>query len=67
MDARQRHLRGTGQVQVVLLQAVEIRLLRRQEAGAVHGALADQDRRQHWQEALPGQAVEDKPVERHLR
>ena len=36
VDAGQRDLGRTGQVQVVVLQVVEIRLLGRQEAGAVH-------------------------------
>ena len=57
VDAGQRDLRGAGQVQVVLFQVVEVGLLGGQEPGAVHGPLADQDRRQHGQEPLAGQLV----------
>ena len=66
VDPGQRDLGGAGQVQVVLLQVVEVGLLGRQEAGAVHGPLAGQDRRQHEQEPLAGQLVDDEPVQRHL-
>ncbi len=66
VDPGQRHLGGPGQVQVVLFEVVEVGLLGGQEAGSVHGGLADQDRWQHRQEPLGGQPVEDEPVERHL-
>ena len=52
VDARERHLRRAGQVQVVPFQVVEVGLLGGQEPGAVHGALAHQHRRQHGHEPL---------------
>ena len=66
VNARQRHLGRSGEVEVVLLQVVEVRLLGRQEAGAVHGLLLHHDRRQHEQEAPRGELVDHVAVQRHL-
>ena len=63
----ERHLRRAGQVEAVaLVEAVQVRLLGGQEAGAVHGLLADEHGRQDELEAARGQPVDREAVEREL-
>ena len=62
----QRDLGRARQVQVVPLDAVDVDLVRRQEAGSVHRLLADEHRRQHGDETLLDESVEREAVERQL-
>src|SRR5688572_12383279 len=62
----QGHLGRAREVELVALDAVEVHLVRGEEAGAVHGLLADEHRRQDGREALRGQPVEREAVERQL-
>ena len=64
MQARERDLGGARQVEVVVRQRVDVRALGGKEAGAGHGLLADEHRRQHRREAVLRQVVERGPVER---
>src|SRR6266508_1723245 len=63
----ERHLRGSGQVEFVALDSVEVDLVRRQEAGSVHRLLEDEDRRQYRRKALADEPVEGEPVQGELR
>ena len=47
VERGERDLGGARQVEAVALDAVEVRLLGRQEARAVHRLLPDEHRRQH--------------------
>ena len=62
----ERDLRGSGEVELVALDPVDVHLVRREEAGAVHGRLADEHRREDGREALLRQPVEGEAVEREL-
>ena len=59
-------LRGAGEVQVVALDAVDVDLVGRQEPGAVHRLLADEDGRQDGDEPARRDPVEREAVERQL-
>ena len=65
VEAGERDLRGPRQVQVVGLERVDVRALGREEPGAVHRLLADEDGRDQRRVAVRGGAVEREPVERH--
>ena len=59
-------LGGPREEQLVALDLVDVHLLGREEAGAVHRLLADEDRRQDGDEALRHEPVEREAVEREL-
>ena len=63
---RERHLRRADEVELVALDPVDVHLVGREEAGAVHRFLAYEHRRQHRREAASDQPVEREPVEREL-
>ena len=60
------HLGGAREVEIVPLDPVDVDLLRRQEARAVHRLLADEHRWEDGREALPRHPVEREAVEREL-
>ncbi len=64
MDPRERHLRGAGEIEVVVGEPVDVRALGGEEAGADHRLLADEHGRDHGQEPVPGEMVERGAVER---
>ena len=67
MEERQRDLRGAHQIQVVLPGHVELSLVGRKEAGAVHGFLPHQDGRDHRGEAAGRDHVQRIPDQRPLQ
>ena len=67
MERRERNLGGAGEVQLVALDLVDVDLVGRQEAGAVHRFLTHQHRREDGNESLADEAVEREAVERELQ
>ncbi len=65
MQRRERDLGRSGEEQPVGLECVDVRAVGREEAGAVHRLLADEDGRDHGREARLRQVVERELVERH--
>ncbi len=66
MERGERHLRRADEIEAVLRHLVEVALLRREEAGAVHRLLAHEHRRQHRHVPLRHDPRERPPVERDL-
>ncbi len=66
MQARERDLGRPGEVEVVALDVVDVDLVRREEAGAVHRLLADEHGRKDRHEPLRGHALEREAVDREL-
>ena len=66
MHRREPHLCRARQVELVALDLVDVHLVGRQEAGAVHRLLAHEHGRQHDGEALLHEPVERVAVEREL-
>ena len=64
VEARERDLGRAGEVEVVGLERVDVRLLGREEAGAVHRPFAHEHRRQHRHVAVLRGAVEREAVDR---
>ena len=64
MQAGERDLGRPRQVEVVVLQRVDVRALRREEAGSDHRLLPDEHRGQHRREARLGRVLDRKAVER---
>ena len=64
VEACDRDLRGPGEVEVVLRELVDVRLVGRERAGSHERGLPHEHGRQHRDEPLGGEAVEREPVER---
>ena len=62
MKSSERDLRGRGEKQLVALDLVHVRVVRREPARADECLFADEDGRQHGDEPLPGQAVDGEAV-----
>jgi hypothetical protein len=66
VQARERHLGRARQIEVVALDAVDVDLVRGQEARAVHRLLTHEHRREDRQEPFRGDAVECEAVHGQL-
>jgi hypothetical protein len=67
VQAGERDLRRTGEIQVVCLKGVDVRAIRWEETGAVHRFLAHEHGRDHRHVAVGGCAVEREAVERERK
>ena len=66
VERGERDLGGSDQVEVVVAGRVDLRFVGGEEAGAVHGLLADEHRRDDRGEALAREELEREPHEREL-
>jgi hypothetical protein len=66
VDAGERHLRGSGEVQPVAFDRVDVDLVGGEKPGAVHRLLADEHGRQDRHEALGGERLDRVAVKSEL-